>query len=247
MLSWLHRFVSPKADGTDSTLIKPSNWNDGHDFKSTIDGFVLGIPAGAGAGPIQEILMATLLNVVIPAGVMWSYAGSAASVPAGWYLCYGQLLNRVTDARLFAAIGTTYSAGDGSTTFGLPDRRGVGSVGKSDMGGVDRGNLTGGAVLGAYLGVQNNTAFTTTNSSGNNNINFGNLPFVQTSGQISTASLTNVSTAGGSTAAAYLDQVSIGGYVTVNYNTLITVAGNATSSAFSIVQPSMVQNIIIKR
>ena len=58
----------------------------------------------------------------IPPGSGQDYFGGV--VPAGWYLCDGALKDRVIDAPLFAAIGTTYGAGDGSTTFALPDCRG---------------------------------------------------------------------------------------------------------------------------
>lgn len=54
-------------------------------------------------------------------GMIFPYG--SATPPAGFYLCDGALKNRVTDARLFAIIGTSYGAGDGSTTFGLPDLR----------------------------------------------------------------------------------------------------------------------------
>lgn len=57
-----------------------------------------------------------------PTGTVLPYAGSAA--PTGWYLADGSAKNRTTDAALFAVIGTTYGAGDGSTTFNLPDTRG---------------------------------------------------------------------------------------------------------------------------
>lgn len=51
--------------------------------------------------------------------------------PAGWLLCQGQAVSRTTYAALFALIGTTYGAGNGSTTFNLPDLRGRVPVGKS--------------------------------------------------------------------------------------------------------------------
>ena len=53
------------------------------------------------------------------AGEFKWYAGS--SVPGGYLLCNGALINRETYKDLFAAIGTTYGAGDGSTTFALPN------------------------------------------------------------------------------------------------------------------------------
>lgn len=43
------------------------------------------------------------------------------TAPAGWYVADGALKSRTVDAALFAAIGTKYGAGDGVTTFALPD------------------------------------------------------------------------------------------------------------------------------
>lgn len=44
-----------------------------------------------------------------------------SSVPSGWLDCRGQAVSRTTYAALFAVIGTAYGAGDGSTTFNLPN------------------------------------------------------------------------------------------------------------------------------
>lgn len=56
-----------------------------------------------------------------PSGVMKQFAG--ASAPTGWLLCNGSAVSRTTYATLFAVVGSTYGAGDGSTTFNLPDTR----------------------------------------------------------------------------------------------------------------------------
>jgi microcystin-dependent protein len=53
---------------------------------------------------------------------MIDYAGGTA--PSGWIMCDGAAVSRTVYAGLFAAIGTAYGAGDGSTTFNLPDFRG---------------------------------------------------------------------------------------------------------------------------
>ena len=53
---------------------------------------------------------------------MRSFAG--ATIPSGWLSCTGKAVSRTTYSALFTAIGTTYGAGDGSTTFNLPDARG---------------------------------------------------------------------------------------------------------------------------
>lgn len=67
------------------------------------------------------------------------------AVPAGWLKANGQLVSRSTYAALFAAIGTTYGAGDGSTTFQLPDLRGEFLRGWDDGRGVDSGRALGSA------------------------------------------------------------------------------------------------------
>ena len=54
-------------------------------------------------------------------GMIIMYA--ADSAPTGFLLCNGQAVSRTTYADLFAIVGTTYGAGDGSTTFNTPDLR----------------------------------------------------------------------------------------------------------------------------
>lgn len=49
------------------------------------------------------------------------FGGSTA--PTDWLLCDGAAVSRTTYAALFAIIGTTYGAGDGSATFNVPDMR----------------------------------------------------------------------------------------------------------------------------
>lgn len=63
----------------------------------------------------------------MPSGALTPWAGSAA--PAGWLTCDGSAVSRVTYPALFAAVGTTYGAGDGSTTFNLPNMKGRTPVG----------------------------------------------------------------------------------------------------------------------
>ncbi len=56
-------------------------------------------------------------------GMVAAFARTTA--PTGWLACNGAAVSRTTYAALFAAIGTTYGVGDGSTTFNVPDCRGV--------------------------------------------------------------------------------------------------------------------------
>jgi len=63
-----------------------------------------------------------------------SVSGYWSSIPTGGYLFEdGSEVSRTEYANLFGAIGTTYGAGDGATTFNLPDSRGRVGVGKHDL------------------------------------------------------------------------------------------------------------------
>ena len=64
----------------------------------------------------------------IPAGAMMAWASD--TIPSNWLLCDGSAVSRSTYASLFAAIGTQYGSGDGTTTFNLPDIKGRTIVGK---------------------------------------------------------------------------------------------------------------------
>lgn len=77
----------------------------------------------------------------VPAGQVSHFA--MATAPVGWLKANGALVNRVTYARLFAAIGTLYGVGDGSTTFELPDLRGQFIRGFDDGAGVDTARVMG--------------------------------------------------------------------------------------------------------
>jgi microcystin-dependent protein len=63
--------------------------------------------------------------------------------PSGWIKANGAALNRTVYAPLFSVIGTTYGAGDGTTTFNVPDLRGEFIRGLDDGRGVDPGRGIG--------------------------------------------------------------------------------------------------------
>ena len=80
----------------------------------------------------------------VPTGIVQFFAGSSA--PTGWLVCDGSAVSRTDYDELFGVIGTTYGAGDGSTTFNLPnliDRFAEGgkSVGTKKSAGLP--NITG--------------------------------------------------------------------------------------------------------
>lgn len=73
---------------------------------------------------------------------------AANTPPNGWLACNGAAVARSTFAALFSAIGTTYGAGNGSTTFNLPDLRGEFIRGHDGGRGVDSGRVFGAAQAG---------------------------------------------------------------------------------------------------
>lgn len=84
---------------------------------------------------------------IFPAGAVLFFAMNDA--PVGWKVCDGSLVSRATYAALFAAIGTIYGAGDGATTFRLPDLRGEFIRGVDGGRGVDAGRVLGSGQGGA--------------------------------------------------------------------------------------------------
>ena len=115
------------------TLVGNPTTNNMASNKAYVDAQIAGIPA------------ATDLT---PAGTIIYTARSTA--PAGYLHAAGQRVSRTTYAALFAAIGTTYGAGNGSTNFNLPDLRGEFLRGLDGGRGVDNGRA-----LGSAQGSQN--------------------------------------------------------------------------------------------
>jgi microcystin-dependent protein len=164
---------------------------------------------------------------------------------------FGQAISRTTYSALFALMGTTFGVGDGSTTFNLPDRRGRVSAGKDDMGGSSANRLTAaddglnGDTLGAAGGGEtqvlvtaNLPAYTPTGSLSGITSTATGIPSGQS---LSSAPVTggsrNVSDWGAGTAT--IGQITSTG-------TFVGVAQGGTSTAFGIVQPTIICNYIIR-
>ena len=116
------------------------------------------------------------IAALTPTGTVSDFAGLSA--PSGWLMCYGQAISRTTYANLFSIIGTTFGAGNGSTTFNVPDLRGRVIAGQDDMGGTSANRLTGsvtgsidGDVFGSTGGQEAHTLILTEIPSHNHNFN----------------------------------------------------------------------------
>ena len=115
-------FTLPSADGSDGQMLK-TNGSGTLSFTT-----VQGVPPGA------------------------VFCLAVATVPSDYLECSGTAVSRTTYAALFQVIGTTYGAGNGSTTFNVPDLRGEWIRGYDHGRGVDSGRG-----VGTYQTYQNNT------------------------------------------------------------------------------------------
>lgn len=104
-------------------------------------------------------------------------ARALSTVPAGWLECDGAAVSRTTYAALFTAIGTTYGAGDGSTTFNLPDLRGEFIRGWDHGRGVDAARALGSAQADEFKSHTHSIA-----SSANDGRQDASQPQLRTSG-----------------------------------------------------------------
>jgi microcystin-dependent protein len=169
-----------------------------------------------------------------PTGAIVGFGGSSA--PAGWLLCGGQAVNRTTFAALFAVISTTYGAGDGSTTFNVPDLRGRVPAGKDDMGGSAANRLTtgGSGINGAALASAGGTETHTLTEP-----QMRHQHSTTVSGTTGTASVTAAGGEGGATR-------------TPDHTHSINASGtsgnpiNLSVSAHQNTQPTLIVNYIIK-
>lgn len=163
-LSLKHKFTSPKADGGDNTIVRPSNWNDEHALtltsqkligrKELTDGAAGEITLGSGLilDPTTGVLAAGAVGEIM--------FFPATTAPAGTMKANGVLLSRTTYAALWAyaqasgnivsdALWTSdkmygsFSTGDGSTTFRIPDVRGEFIRAWDDGRGIDTGRVLG--------------------------------------------------------------------------------------------------------
>lgn len=179
----------------------------------------------------------------VPLGSCIDYFGASAPNSA-FALAYGQAISRSTYSALFSLYGTSYGAGDGSTTFNIPDLRGRVVAGRDDMGGSVALRLTlshfGGAAtnLGATGGSESHT-LTTAQLASHTHLNtltdpghvHGGIPFIS---GISSGTATQNAANGATNSAIATTGISI--------NNASAGGGNAHNN----VQPTIIANKLLR-
>ena len=131
-----------RKDGT-TTLTGALNFGG---FKPTNAGAT--VPSDPATNLTTKGYVDGLLAGASPSGLVAGFGVAVA--PTGWLLCNGAAVSRTTYATLFAVLGTTYGAGDGSTTFNVPNLQGrfpIGAGTGSQKNASGSGIITAGTAL----------------------------------------------------------------------------------------------------
>ena len=181
---------------------------------------------------------------------MWS----TNTAPTGWLLCDGSAVSRSTYSALFAIIGTTYGAGNGSTTFGIPNLLGKFPVGKDASAEFDVLGETGGSKTSA-LGVSNLPAHNHTGSA-SVTVNDNGLDVLYNANSYTTGYITGrdiapqdgVIDGTSNTFGIAVGSATEHGHTASASVTINTSGGNgtATGNAFNILPPYFTINFIIR-
>ncbi|MEZ0208563.1 MAG: phage tail protein [Candidatus Paceibacterota bacterium] len=193
----------------------------------------------------QGSSIASASSPLVPSGVIWPYGGSSA--PTGFLMCDGSAVSRTTYADLFAAIGTTYGVGNGSSTFNLPNAQGRAPIGAGTYTDTVSGSVT--RTLGASLGAEKHV-ITVAEMASHNHGGGSHTHLIAVTGS-STATLTTQSIAvtrdNSSDSPNYQLEGRAGtpdAGTSGSSGTIITTQGSGT--AHNNMQPSFVTNFIIK-
>ena len=125
-----------------------------------------------GASQYFDALIQVIQAQATPPGEIKEFA--MQSVPSGYFEADGSEKSRAAEAALFAAIGTIHGSGDGSTTFNLPDYRGVFRRGWDNGRGIDAGRAFGDLQNGAF--TEHGHEYAITGAGGLTNSTSGALP-----------------------------------------------------------------------
>jgi microcystin-dependent protein len=141
--SWVSQTASAIADGsitpaklsagkptwdtsgnlTATSFIGPVTGNVTGNLTGNVTGNLTGTASAVADGSVSLAKLVTeIQQALLPSGAVMAFAMNSA--PTGWLSANGAAISRTVYSALFTAIGTLYGAGDGSTTFNIPDLRG---------------------------------------------------------------------------------------------------------------------------
>lgn len=198
----------------------------------------------SGALSTFESYVANQFNLIEtpPTGSVCAFAGSTA--PSGWLICDGRAVNRILYDNLFQIIGTTYGSGDGSTTFNLPDLRKKIPIGfSSNENGYDNlgdsiGNETHSLTVDEL--AKHNHSGSTGNAGGHNHLMYdrwNTYAAGDTSGNGFTSPANGWNKDGDSN--NYTNSVG-------DHSHSVSIGNTGKGDPFSLVQPGVLMNYIIK-
>lgn len=192
----------------------------------------------------------SLLDQLIPAGTVWDY--TLPTAPGGFVFATGQPCTSLYPTYRAALVSAGSPFGTNGVDPLMPDLRSAVIGGKSNMGGVDNGLLTGGTVLGALLGVQNSNLaanqippLTSTNASQGITVSgvSNETNIIRSSAGFLTVSTPGSGAYGFSTNPPTVSGISMSSSgnnaITVNYT-------NGALQPYSRIQPTFILNKIVK-
>lgn len=119
------------ADNVDQNFTDLVNWINTNAVHLDGSKAFTAVPTGPAVDPTSanQLARKAYVDSILPVGIIQPFAGSVAP-SSSWLFCQGQAVSRSTYAGLFSVVGTAYGAGDGSTTFNLPNLQGRIPVGR---------------------------------------------------------------------------------------------------------------------
>jgi len=185
-------------------------------------------------------------NIIVPIGQINMFAGSTA--PTNFLLCDGAAVSRTTYATLFALVGTAFGAGNGTTTFNVPNLKSRFPIGLDSAAvGNDSVGETGGTAT-TTLTTTELPAHTHTGTTGNQSVQHSHGLDIQfrTDMAPATGAVNSVSDVENTAGGGGTSVTATGNLSTTNHTHAFTSASTGTGAAFSNLPPYLTLNFIIR-